>query len=473
MSIPHPRFLRLCKPLVLLLAGALFALAPSSVSLAQSITFTGDSDTSVTLPHWDASYVYVSRYSGGPAVLTISGGATAFIEDLYVGMDGAGVLTVTGSGSKLTTGSTGFLLGSLSGDSGTIIVEDGGSIETRQDGLIGVSNGTMGSVLITGPGSTWQVQYMVRLGGYDHAGNSNGNGTLTIADGGAVSTSGVALAQNEGNGTLNIGAYDGTTTGGTLTGGITSYSTGGVINFNQTDTFTLSNELSGTGTLVQRGSGTTILTNAGGFSGTTTVDSGRLVVNTSLATTTTVGSTGTLAGTGSIGTLTVSNGGTLAPGNSPGTLTAGDTTFESGGIFQFEIANATGTAGSAYDLLSISGTLLLSAIAENPFILDVVSLDGLVAGNAANFNPTADYSFTFLTTTGGITDFSADKFSLLTSNFSNPFAGTWSVTLTNSGHDLSLSYAGASAIPEPSTYAALLGACALAFAASRRRKHAV
>gem|GEM_PF-4859539 len=41
----------------------------------------------------------------------------------------------------------------------------------------------------------------------------------------------------------------------------------------------------------------------------------------------------------------------------------------------------------------------------------------------------------------------------------NPFAGTWSVALVNSNRDLALTSTPAlSAIPEPSTYAALLAA---------------
>jgi|GEM_PF-3816452 len=135
-------------------------------------------------------------------------------------------------------------------------------------------------------------------------------------------------------------------------------------------------------------------------------------------------------------------------------------------------ANTSGDAGTAYDLLSISGKLLITATSDNPFLLDVASLNGLVAGAAANFNPTADYSFTFLTTTGGIEGFSADIFSILTDRFANPFTGSWSIALTNSGHDLTLVYAGTGAIPEPSTYAAIFGTVALALAALRRRPRA-
>lgn len=161
----------------------------------------------------------------------------------------------------------------------------------------------------------------------------------------------------------------------------------------------------------------------------------------------------------------------FAPGNSPGTLNAGSTTFAGGGAFEFELNNAIGSVGTNYDLLAITGSLTIGATSGNPFGIDVTSLTlANTAGLAANFDSTADYSFTFLTTTGGIGGFSVDKFALDTFGFANPFSGTWSVALANGGYDLALTYTGASAIPEPSTYAAWAGGAMLVFAAWRRRR---
>ncbi|MEY2882049.1 MAG: hypothetical protein RLZZ15_4429, partial [Verrucomicrobiota bacterium] len=88
------------------------------------------------------------------------------------------------------------------------------------------------------------------------------------------------------------------------------------------------------------------------------------------------------------------------------------------------------------------------------------------AGAAAGFDPASSYSFNFVSA-GSITGFSADKFSLNTGGFTGS-TGTWSIA--QSGNSLNLLYAAGAAVPEPSTYAALAGAGALAFAIYRRRK---
>ena len=73
--------------------------------------------------------------------------------------------------------------------------------------------------------------------------------------------------------------------------------------------------------LLLTGSGTQILTGSNTYTGSTTINGGRLLVNGSLVSPVTVNSGGTLGGTGSLSSVTVNSGGQLAPGDAPGTLT--------------------------------------------------------------------------------------------------------------------------------------------------------
>jgi autotransporter-associated beta strand protein len=284
--------------------------------------------------------------------------------------------------------------------------------------------------------------------------NTSTSGTKSIV-------AGVVLAANQtftNNGTL--------TQSGTLTLGARALTfTGTGANG------TISGVISGTGTITKTGSGSLTLSGTNTYTGNTTVNAGTLKVSGSSATSAfTVNSGGTLKGTGTVGDLTVAAGGILSPGNSPGTLNAGNTTFAAGGTFTFELNNATGTAGTNWDKLSLTGALTLDATSANPFVVNLASLTlANAAGLAANFDATVNSTFTFVTTTDGVANFAADKFSVDTSAFTNPFGGAWAVALTNDGKDLSVTYT-ASAIPEPATYAALAGAFALGLAAYRRRR---
>lgn len=455
------------------LAAALLSLALIPVSFAQSISFTGGnlSNLSGGPPTWTGTELWVGNYYGG--TLTIADGANVVVnswqlEMFVVGNSGSGTMVITGSGSKAISAGVDFHVGLWSG-TGTVHIENGGVLETNSiETYVGYNVGDNGSVLVTGAGSAWFANAGALVG-------FSGTGTLTIANSGAV-VIGEARQIYLGDGapgTLNIGAYDGTTTGGTVTGGITAYGNG-VINFNQTDAFTLDGALTsyepGSGSLVQRGSGTTTLTNAAGFSGTTTIEAGRLIVNTSLADSTlSVGSAGTLAGTGTVGTLTIADGATIAPGNSPGTLNAGNTTFGAGGNYSWEINDAEGSAGTNWDFLNITGTLTITATAMDPFVIELISLLGdNSAGALANFDAAQDYSYTIATASGGITGFSADAFSVSTAGFvNNLLGGAWS--LAQAGNSLNLNFT-ASAVPEPSTYAALAGLLALGFAFWRKRR---
>ncbi|WP_321387608.1 autotransporter domain-containing protein [Alcaligenes phenolicus] len=123
---------------------------------------------------------------------------------------------------------------------------------------------------------------------------------------------------------------------------------------------TFANDISGTGGLHKRGSGSLELTGNNSYTGGTTISGGRLAVNGTLASAVTVEREGTLGGAGTV--AQVDNYGTLAPGNSVGTLTvSGDYTAHAGSVHELEVGPAGATdrlvvGGAAH----IDGTLKLA-----------------------------------------------------------------------------------------------------------------
>ena len=115
-----------------------------------------------------------------------------------------------------------------------------------------------------------------------------------------------------------------TITGGTLQIGNGSSSgslAGNVINnatfvINRSDNYVFDNVISGTGAFQQNGNGATMLTAVNSYVGSTTVNSGALIVNGSIASSnlTTVNAGAALGGSGTVGSTTIATGGTFAPG---------------------------------------------------------------------------------------------------------------------------------------------------------------
>ena len=149
------------------------------------------------------------------------------------------------------------------------------------------------------------------------------------------------------------------------------------------------------------------------------------------------------------GSLTIGTGATLSPGASPGALTiTGNATLGSGGNYNWQIYDATGTAGSStgWDLITVGGTLTLASTSSDRFNLNLWSLSGVgpdVSGSAVNFNAATSGTWRIASATGGITGFSADKFTINTSatngtgGFANALSGgTFSVA--QSGNNLNL-----------------------------------
>src|SRR5690606_22379103 len=93
---------------------------------------------------------------------------------------------------------------------------------------------------------------------------------------------------NDGN--LIVG--NGGTTGNVGTGNVIVDAATSTLSLNRSDTFTLGGTLSGSGTLAQVGSGTSVLTSAANAIGATTISAGTLQVDGGL-TTPTIAMTGT------------------------------------------------------------------------------------------------------------------------------------------------------------------------------------
>lgn len=234
-----------------------------------------------------------------------------------------------------------------------------------QDG--GIAGGTGGNLVIAN-GATQQLY-----------GTNTYTGTTTIASGGqldlinfgggdgSIATSSNVIA----NGVFDITGLSGGTS-------IKSLSGSGNVNIGA-NTLTITNgngSFAGIigdggfgGGLVMAG-GTEILSGANTYTGTTTVNGGRLEVDGSIASASAVNAGGTLAGAGSVGNVAV-NGGTLAPGSaaSPtGTLTInGSLSFTAASTYLVQVsstsaslANVTGAAtlgGATVSANFLSGTV--------------------------------------------------------------------------------------------------------------------
>jgi autotransporter-associated beta strand protein len=227
---------------------------------------------------------------------------------------------------------------------------------------------------------------------------------------------------------------------------------------------TLSGIISGAASLTVAGSGTLTLSAANTYSGNTTNISGTLALvgGGSVASPyILVGAGATIDVTGRTdGTLTVSPGqsiagggtvlgmvnlsGTISPGTSPGTLTTGPSTWNAGAHYTWQINNPTNASGAdpGWDLVNIVGGLNLNAFSSNKIVLNISSLTSSnTAGGVETFDNTANYAWTIVTTTEGVTNFDANVFALDFNSFSNSLgSGTFTLALANSGKDIQLRF---------------------------------
>ena len=377
----------------------------------------------------------------GAGTLTLSSGSSSYTGGTEISNGAIKVDNASALGSAATTNYISFTGGKLL--YGTGITTDFSSRFTNGAGQLvsidtGGNNVTFGSALTSSGGTlTKSGAGTLTLGGANSY-----TGKTTIA-GGALSVAAAnGLGGNPGSATadqvtISNGGKLLVTTGFTANAnaGMTIGSGGGTVEVNGAQSLVQGGGLSGSGALSKSGSGTLSLTNTSGdYSGTITVTNGTLQVNTALASAAvivgnTVSKGSTLSGAGTLGAVTINSGGIIAPGNSPGTLSVSSLALNSGGGYNWELADATGVAGTGWDLINVgsgSGTLSIGATSGNQFNLYVL-------GSPSIFNTANSYSWTIIDA-GTITGFDANAFNIDASGLSyTGNLGNFAVS-TNSGN---------------------------------------
>jgi autotransporter-associated beta strand protein len=437
------------------------------------ITFAANAST-------DGLFAFTNTANTFTGDVNINGGEVRFTADGGLG-DAANDIILDGGRFGIASGAT-VTLGAgrqiLVGDGiGTGISAPGGAGVLTYNGVIANKSGETGSWAKQGQGT------LILSGASTYTGNTAiNNGIVKLTTGndrlptGTVVSLGQAASTNLGTLDLNgrnqqIAGLNSTsgsnasasnntvtsTAAATLTvGGSGNYSYGNRTNAN-------SGVIAGAISLVKEGSGTQSLGDTNTYTGTTTVSAGKLVINGNITTSiTTVSSGGTLGGVGTVGAITVNSGGTLAPGSSPGILNAGNTTLNTGSMFEWEIdtaqSNPETNRGVAYDGLNTSALAGTGAIFK-------ILLTGTQDFTDAFWNQTRTWTDIFKSADG----------STNLSNWASVFSGGFQYSykgqnvvptsqgyFTTTGNSLTWS-----AVPEPSN--AIVGLIAAAGLLRRRR----
>jgi fibronectin-binding autotransporter adhesin len=359
---------------------AALALALASMSTAASAqNWTGTTSTDWTVgANWDGGVapgpggnVIIGTTSPNPTVLGVSGAVIGAVTSLRVGNNSiAGALTIQ-NGSTLTTASS-VTVGSFGG-TGILTVTGIGSRLTS-GATMTVGNATTGTLNIENGGT-------VTANGF-HLPGFSGNGTLNIRSGGTLETTFLAggtvvtRQANFDNGTLRALGNHAAWVAGTFTGTQLNIAAGGLTLDSNGFAVTVLSGFTGAGSLTKTGAGTVTLATVQGYLGETVIQAGTLALaNTgSLAASSRVVADGAFTIAGIAGASTsirsLAGSGAVSLGSKMLTLTNANDVF-SGTI--------EGTGGLAIG----GGTLTLTG--SNTYSGGTIIGAGTLIGSAASF----------------------------------------------------------------------------------------
>lgn len=268
-------------------AGTIGDGATGSVTLTNGASWSFDSENQVNL--------VLGTHDGSGSLFVNNGSTVSGIDELRIGeyAGGAeGLVAIDGANSSVSSG------WAVVGDQGKgkLMITNGGTLSLSEHfsiGYVGNTDNTNrnghGEVIIDGENSTLNVTQGIYLGGFATT-NNDATGILTASNGATINSGTLIwLAVGRGStGILNIGGAQGEAeqAAGQINvprihlGNTDNLSTA-ILNFNHlSQDFTLAANITGKGDVNQLGSGTTTLTGANTYSGTTRVANGTLRAGT-------------------------------------------------------------------------------------------------------------------------------------------------------------------------------------------------
>lgn len=311
----------------------------TSATTNDFVNLNGGTVRAVASSTWSSAMV---TNTGTTSVVDVNTGVTATITGL---ISGAGALSKTGAGDIVVSGVNTYSGGTqISG--GSIRLADAGSVSALGTGSLTftanatLANGTSASATVKSIANNITINSGVTAsfdGGWKDltlAGVISGSGNFSQASTGLVilgnDNTYTGTTTTTSSSTLQIGT-GGTT--GTLGGGAVSLASGSTLKFNRSNSYTVTNAISGSGSVNQAGTGTTLLIGSNNY-GATTISVGVLQV----------GNGGT---TGTLGTANVTNNAALAF-NRSNALTIANVISGTGSVTQLGTGTTTLTGVNTY-----------------------------------------------------------------------------------------------------------------------------
>lgn len=167
----------------------------SQVRIGEDPTSTGVAKVIGAGSTWANSDQFAVGFWGNGSLTIADGGAVTGAPYSTIGTwnDSVGTVVVTGTGS---TWSNGGELHIGSQGSGTLRIDHGGKV-SNTIGTVGDLPGSTGTVEVSGAGSTWTNSNFISVG-------NEGSGTVAVSDGATVTSAGAFIGHRSGQGSVEV-----------------------------------------------------------------------------------------------------------------------------------------------------------------------------------------------------------------------------------------------------------------------------